>query len=247
MAVVLGRALGVGPVACRRGRTKYRVGESLRVVHELRDRDGTAVRVAIRAFPDRGLPAGGDGADLVLAELGALGWVFPNDRKLPSLRPFLTDGERRCQALGRSADRLALVAYAPEKAATVRCANDGRVVGFAKLHAGGADRVIARLHRRIGPQLAAAGLRVPTLLATDPGLGLIMVSPVDGDPIGDRRRPGDWYQLGRAVAALTRCRSTGSWPASSGPRRSGCGRRRGSSPPPAPTVARWSSNCSASS
>ena len=91
------RALGVA--RCERTYAKYRVGESLRVVH----RTGDGAHVAGRSFPDaeaayaRALPLAapvGPRPGVVLArELGAVLWTFPNDRRLAALPLLAGPGE----------------------------------------------------------------------------------------------------------------------------------------------------------
>ena len=121
MAPRLGRLLGrhgaVAVDACRRGRVKYRPGESLRVLYAL-DIGGRRERVALRTFTgergervfkraaeratDRG-PLRGVVRD---PELGAVLFTFPNDRKIAGLRCLLErpgPGVAACQAGGLGA------------------------------------------------------------------------------------------------------------------------------------------------
>jgi hypothetical protein len=165
------RALGVA--RCERTYAKYRVGESLRVVH----RTGDGAHVAGRSFPDaaaayaRALPLAapvGPRPGVVLArELGAVLWTFPNDRRLAALPLLAGPGEALERLAGRPCAGTRLVAYAAERSATAACLDaDGRVAAFAKVHAGdGAARerrATAAVHAALGD--GSPHLRVPRLL-----------------------------------------------------------------------------------
>ena len=172
------RALGVA--RCERTYAKYRVGESLRVVH----RTGDGAHVAGRSFPDaeaayaRALPLAapvGPRPGVVLArELGAVLWTFPNDRRLAALPLLAGPGEALERLAGRPCAATRLVAYAAERSATAACLDaDGRVAAFAKVHAGdGAARerrATAAVHAALGG--ANPHLRVPRLLGEAPPAG----------------------------------------------------------------------------
>jgi fructosamine-3-kinase len=97
--------------------------------------------------------------------------VWPDDRKLTTLHEFATLGRTR------------LVAYAPEKSATVAVLNErGRVTAYAK----------ATDDERRGLE-HAAGLLVPRILATEP---LLVIEALRGKP------PHDVHGLGAALARL---------------------------------------------
>lgn len=101
-------------------------------------------------------------------------WTWPDDRKLTTLG--LLD------RLGRTR----LVAYAPERSATVACFDQrGHVIAYAK----------ATDDERRGLEHAAE-LRVPRILATDP---LLVIEALDGERLD---RAHDLRGLGAALAHL---------------------------------------------
>jgi hypothetical protein len=132
---------------------------------------GRVYEVACRAFaPGRSAPAYRRAREQVVAtgrlrpvgwapELEAVFWTFPNDRKLRlravSELPVL---------LGPGLRALRLVAYAPEKSATLRCDGDDGAIAFAKLYAGDEAERTLLLHRR----LIAARVAVPRPLRRRP-------------------------------------------------------------------------------
>jgi aminoglycoside phosphotransferase len=169
----VGRALGVGP--CERTYAKYRVGDSLRVVHRTR---GGAV-VAARSFADPDAvharaaeiasPVGGQPGVAVAPGLGAVLWRFPNDRRLAAL-PLLAGPSAALDALaGAPVAATRLLAYAAERSATAACLDaGGTAVAYAKVHAGdGAARERAATEW-LGSELGAgaAHLRLPRLVGS---------------------------------------------------------------------------------
>jgi len=146
---LLGRDGPAGIDRYARGRAKYKVGESLRVVHEI-EIDGTPWIVASRTFPDgrservyeRALAETRDDGGPLLGvahdpELHAVFWTFPNDRKLATLPALLPATDTVSALLGRPIARTVLAAYAPEKSATAACFDEllGRPVAYAKVFA----------------------------------------------------------------------------------------------------------------
>jgi aminoglycoside phosphotransferase len=196
------------PVAtCERVYAKYRVGESLRVVHRI---DGTH-HVAARTFrATRSLaayerarasavPSGALPPVVHAPELDAVFWTFPNDRRLAAL-PLLTAGSRALtELLGRPCAAIRLAAYAPERSASGACLDaSGRPVAYVKVHAGdGAERERDRL--------AAAGPLAPPVIAISPEHGALALAPVDGcrlDTLRGRALQTALNGLGKAMATL---------------------------------------------
>jgi aminoglycoside phosphotransferase len=190
---------------CEIARVKYRVGESLRVRYAVETRE-RRYAISCRAFVAgrsetayrRALghlvPTGELRPLAWMARLETVFWTFPNDRKLR------LDSLRELPALlGPDLRSLHLVAYAPEKSATIGCDGGGRRLAYAKVYAGnGAGRSLA-LHER----LAQAGMTVPRTLAAAPSL--LLVAPLAGRPLieldGARLVAGHRL-LGAAVARL---------------------------------------------
>jgi aminoglycoside phosphotransferase len=216
-AVLDGRALLGVPAA--RVHAKYRVGESLRVVHRTADAcfsartfppgtSGAAYERALAAADDSppathdSSPAATDDSSPAVVhrpDLDAVVWRFPLDRRLSAL-PLVA---RRSAALDRLAGHRdvtpRVVAYCAERSATAECVDaSGRVVAFAKVHAGdGAVRERRRLERVAAEVGAHPHLRVPRVVgAAD---GALAVEPIrgwrlDGAPAFER--------LGAALATL---------------------------------------------
>jgi aminoglycoside phosphotransferase len=202
----------------RRGRAKYRVGESLRVVHEV-EVAGAPVLVASRTFRngrsrevyEAALPTARDTAPLRGVahdpELHAVFWAFPNDRKLVNLPALGADGDTVARLLGRPVGATVLAAYAPEKSATAACLDPatGRPIAYAKVFAS-ADELAAshRAHVAISEQLGAESslLRVPAVLAVSEAERMLVVEAVDGRRIDALRGPEQLTAMRRFGAAL---------------------------------------------
>ena len=135
---------GVGELSV--ARVNYQVGKSLRTVYRA-DIGGTERTIAARMF------AGAKSGDVYLRsatgakdvatlrgiahdpEIGAVYWVFPNDRKIGSLGAVL-DPSTTVPGIGDAPVRKRLVAYAPEKSATFACEDSQDVtVAYAKVAA----------------------------------------------------------------------------------------------------------------
>jgi aminoglycoside phosphotransferase (APT) family kinase protein len=222
MAARLARLMGAdGPApvgAYRRGRAKYRVGESLRVVHEI-EVGGAPVLVASRTFRngrsrevyEASLEAARDAAPLRGVahdpELHAVFWAFPNDRKLATLSALTAGGDAVGRLLGRPVGGTVLAAYAPEKSATAACLDpaDGRPFAYAKVFAS-LDELDAshRAHAAIAAALGPADslLRVPSVLAVSEAQRMLVVEAVEGRRIDALRGPEQLQAMRRFGAAL---------------------------------------------
>jgi aminoglycoside phosphotransferase len=219
MTARLGRLLARGGAAIDRydrGRVKYRVGGSLRIVHEI-EIAGVRRLVASRTFAGRSEAvyeralgaASGDGLLRGVAhdpELEAVFWTFPNDRKLGSLRALVPATDTVSDLLGRPVARTALVAYAPEKSATAACLDhSGRPIAYAKVFASGDEAAASRhahaaLSERVGP--AHSALRVPAVLGWSPDGRMLVVEAADGRRIDTVRGPDLLQAMRRFGAAL---------------------------------------------
>lgn len=156
----LGTSLGAERVAhCTPTRIKYQVGRSLRVLYRLAT-DRSSQLVALRTFrrsraeeiyreaAKRAVSSGELAAIAPAPELGAVLFTFPNDRKLGGL-PALAGAGR-------------LVAYAPEKSATVQLSSrDPRAPGFAKVYADDEGARARDIHAALWEPAAELGLRLP--------------------------------------------------------------------------------------
>jgi Ser/Thr protein kinase RdoA (MazF antagonist) len=223
VAARLSAALGVrGRLAiseCERVRTKYRVGDSLRVLHRVRvgARDYT---VAARTFAagesrrayERAARAAVDCGPLraVLhdAELETVFWTFPNDRRLAALRVLKDVPPQLARLLTPVWAQSRVVAYAPEKCATAECLDTrSRVIAYAKVYAGGEGRQVYDVYRALAQRLAGGGaeLTIPRALAYDETHRTLLLAPATGARIADlsdEELPRGYSRLGAALAAL---------------------------------------------
>ena len=203
---LLGRDGPAGIDRYARGRAKYKVGESLRVVHEI-EVDGAPWIVASRTFPDgrservyeRALAETRENGGPLLGvahdpELRAVFWTFPNDRKIATLPALLPATDTVSGLLGRPIARTVLAAYAPEKSATAACFDEllGRPVAYAKVFAD-PDELHAshRAHTAVfdGLGTSHSALRVPAVLASSEDDRMLIVEAIQGRSIDAMRGP----------------------------------------------------------
>ena len=167
--------------ACERVRAKYRVGDSLRVLHRV-SVEGRDYTVAARAFTtgksgrayERASRSAVECAPLRAVlhdeELETVFWTFPNDRKLAGLDVLREVPPELARLFAPEWTHSRLVAYAPEKCATAQCLDEeSRVVAYAKVYAGDEGRRVYETYRALGRQLSLGGvaLRIPRSLAYD--------------------------------------------------------------------------------
>jgi aminoglycoside phosphotransferase len=221
----LSRLLGHdGPAAIdryARGRVKYKVGESLRLVHEI-EVDGAPCLVASRTFPEgrsasvyeRALAAATDDGPLRPVahdpELETVFWTFPNDRKLATLPALVPATETVSRLLGRPIARTELAAYAPEKSATAACVagSTGRPIAYAKVFADRGELAASYRAHSVVFELLGGGtpaLRTPDVLACSEEARMLVVEAVEGRRIDALRGPElleAMRRFGAALAAL---------------------------------------------
>jgi Ser/Thr protein kinase RdoA (MazF antagonist) len=224
VAIRLSAALGVnGQLAiseCERVRTKYRVGDSLRVLHRVRV-GALDYTVAARTFAagesrrayERAARESVDCAPLRAvvhdAELETVFWTFPNDRRLADLR-VLRDAPppELARLLTPEWARSRVVAYAPEKCATAECLDArSRVIAYAKVYAGDEGRQVYNVYRALAQRLATDGanITITRALAYDETHRTLLLAPADGARIADLaddELPRGYGRLGVALAAL---------------------------------------------
>jgi len=201
-----------------RGRVKYKVGESLRVVHEV-EIDGAPWIVASRTFRggrsagvyERALATAPDDGPLCAVahdpELETVFWTFPNDRKLATLAALLPGTDTVSRLLGRPIARTVLAAYAPEKSATAACFDEllGRPIAYAKVFADPEELAVShRAHRAVFDLLGTghSALRLPTVLACSEDDRMLVVEAIDGRRIDALRGPELLEAMRRFGAAL---------------------------------------------
>ncbi|MEA2271192.1 MAG: hypothetical protein QOC64_3802 [Solirubrobacteraceae bacterium] len=218
----LARLLGAGgPLRIdryERRRVKYKIGDSLRILHALHI-DGAPHLVASRTFAGgrselvyerarrsarRAGPLRGVAHD---AELESVFWAFPNDRKITALAALTPATDRVSSLLGRPIDRTVLAAYAPEKSATAACMQRGSdgPVAYAKAFADPEEAAVSlRVHADLSAQLGEddRALRLPAVLAYSHDARMLVVEAVHGRRIDLLRGAGREHGMRRFGAAL---------------------------------------------
>jgi aminoglycoside phosphotransferase len=197
MARRMSSCMGVAIDRCEPVRARYQVGRSLRVLYRASNR-GAAHFVALRTFPGargeevfqrarEGAWASGSLPGVAHdPELGAVLFTFPNDRKVAGLRALVGGGR--------------LVAYAPEKCATVRLRG-----AYAKAYAGDEGDRTRRIHDCLHSPASDAGLRLPRAGRYSETERTLVCEAIDGRPLaelhgGERAR--GVHRLGAALAIL---------------------------------------------
>jgi Ser/Thr protein kinase RdoA (MazF antagonist) len=194
--------------ACELVRVKYRVGESLRVLHRLRTGFRTQL-VAARMF--RGVLPPPDGAGIRHADVDTVWWVFPHDRRLRGLDALLAPPPDLARLLPGGPWRgSVVVAYAPERSVTVRAHDGGPgTVGFVKVAAPGTVDVaaLAGRYRHVATGLARGERPVSVPAATGfsvrhDALALAAAPGVSWRQLARHRQPAAMELLGAGLAAL---------------------------------------------
>lgn len=202
---------------CERRRTKYRIGESLRVLYRVCSREGESL-VSARAFAAGKSTEAYERAVATLptcrtaspifhdAELETIFWLFPHDRKLPSLPTLSSVPQRLAHSMNMPWVNSRVVAYAPEKSATVQClGTSGETLAYAKMYAGGDGVPSVRNHCALYHSLSPEEpyLRLPRILGYVAPYHLLCIESQDGQRIIDLRGAAlsrGITRLGTAVA-----------------------------------------------
>ena len=228
-----GRLGAAGPVDVRSAtlvRAKYRIGESLRVVYRLVLSSGAVCTVTARAFTD-GASEGAarkaissrsnhpvelpDGTVLHAvvhdADLDAVWWIFPNDRRMPGVGALLAPDAELVElaASGGNWCSSEVVEYAPERSVTVRAAGaDGSSVAYVKAYAPGTldVGVLAMRYDAVAAALDQADLAVaaPAPIGWSRERGLLVLEAMPGARWADVdvSSPAAHAALGRLGAAI---------------------------------------------
>jgi hypothetical protein len=204
---------------CTRIRAKYRPGESLRATYRVGN--GTSsLLVSGRMFP-AGAAAGqfararaaaadqgGDNGSVLLdEETSTVFWVFPQDRKLRGLDQLTRPPAELRMVFGRPWVHSELMAYTPEKAATVRCADEtGQAVGFAKVQAEDEGQRSVDTLRAAGQGITDHGaLILPRAVDYLPERHMALFTVAPGRPLNQLDRaavPQAMEALGAALSVL---------------------------------------------
>ncbi len=211
----------LGRVSLRPVRTKYRIGESLRVVYRVVADGGRETLISTRTRPGRSTEGRASGAPSARRpdsahfpstfedeRLGAAFWIFPRDRGLDGLDALLRPAAELRARLGDRWHGTRLVSYVPEKCAVVACTDkEGQPIAYVKKYGSrtAAHRAFA-LHAAIATQANDAGaLRVPEPLFVDSARQVTGVAAAPGIRLADLDRSATseaLRQLGRVVAEL---------------------------------------------
>jgi Ser/Thr protein kinase RdoA (MazF antagonist) len=204
--------------SCRRECVSYRVGRRVRVVYRV-GVNGRSLRVAASSFrsgkrSERAYErAQADAVEVgsfrpVLhdAGLNAVFWSFPNDRRLEHLPAAASASPDVARHLDKEWTRSRLMDYYPEASAVFRCLDDGgRVVGYAKVHAGDEGERTFRGQNALQRAARDSGLRIARPLAYSRQHKTLLVEAMLGRTIGELRGaelPAGLRAYGAALAAL---------------------------------------------
>ncbi len=180
----------------RRVRAKYRIGESLRVLHEVW-RDGVAVTITGRVFPGGASSVAHRSPAATLDPVhDTVWWTFPDDRKLRRVAAVMQADPSLAAGLGVPGWAGSTVAeYAPERSLTVRAHDSGGApVAYVKLYATGSVDVA---------RFAARYARAGRTLAGNPRLSVPRVLGHTDDAIAITPMPGDtWTRAGGDASAV---------------------------------------------
>jgi aminoglycoside phosphotransferase len=204
-------------------RTKYRIGESLRVLYRVTVEGSEHLVAGRMSPPGRRVSAGAvvptaTGAGLppvfVSGALDTVWWTFPHDRRLRSVGDLLGPVPGLAAACGL-ADRWTsteVVQWTPERSLTVRALGPvGETVAYAKSYAPGTVDVagLAARYDLAADQLAGdrvlGCLRAPRALAALPARDLLLLEAVPGRPwlgLAPDEASRAFALLGRSIAVL---------------------------------------------
>ncbi|NOT54100.1 MAG: phosphotransferase [Deltaproteobacteria bacterium] len=204
---------------CEWTRAKYRIGESLRVLYQLRI-DDTAYAVTARTFRNgasaqayqtasrTALPCGPLPAVLHDPTLDTVFWTFPNDRKIAHLSLLHNVPPHLSQLLAQPWGASRLVSYAPERAAIAQCLSaDGTVLAYAKLYAGTEGEQSFATHNALYQHVPVDDphLRLPRAFAYTARERLLLLEPIVGqhaEALDEEALPDATRRFGAAVARL---------------------------------------------
>ncbi|MEZ5291089.1 MAG: phosphotransferase [Vicinamibacterales bacterium] len=218
-AALLARAYGVAFDRVVPLKTKYRVGDSLRVSFRVTRGDDTwwvaarmAPGMAARWHAEARASARPDGelAGVALDEAsGTMCWTFPNDRKLRTAGRLLAGETVARAAFPGLPTTTTLVSVTPERAAVARIAHrdTGESLGFAKVYADEGAAAAASCLGRLGAAIASRGVRlsIPAVRWLDEPGRMLAVTAVPGRPLSALDLvavPRAMRALGRALATL---------------------------------------------
>lgn len=143
--------------------------------------------------------------------LNAVFWVFPGDRKIAGLTAAANGDLSRRDAVPVSWRSTRLMAYAPEKSATLACLDDrGRIVAYVKVTSQDEAERDYRRYQALGDQLDDnSSLRLPRALAYLPSHRVFVIEAIDGRRLHDATGAEALQDATRFGAALARFHQLG--------------------------------------
>jgi tRNA A-37 threonylcarbamoyl transferase component Bud32 len=217
-AAQLGAGGAIKITRCEQIRVKYSPGTSLRVLHRIQIEDASYT-VAARAFTagrsksvfeeaaKDAFPCGPLLPVAHDAELEAVYWTFPNDRRMTNLSVLASPPESLAVIDGQRWTQSRVVAYAPEKCLTAQCLNERHeLLAYAKIYAEGEQggqaiyKALAKLHLT-----AEFNLLIPRLIAYSQEQRILLLEPIAGSRLADlsgAARVEGFRRLGATLALL---------------------------------------------
>jgi Ser/Thr protein kinase RdoA (MazF antagonist) len=205
--------------SCEHLRTTYRAGESLRVAYRV-SAGGQSCIVAGRVFPPGGSRKCFEREEPRVADCGpfrpvfhhaeteSIFWTFPNDRKIANLRNLVDIPQKLAELFTPRWTKSSVVAYAPEKCATVQCltAQDD-VLAYAKIYADDHDQTCFRTYMALRQSAEAerVAIRFPEVIYHSSQRQILVFQALRGRRMADvqgREVFGAFSRLGQALACL---------------------------------------------
>lgn len=197
---------------CKIARVKYRFGENLRVLYDIKFKE-QYIKIASRTLsPERAAKVFEElrmtkntGGALLRGffdeDLEAIFLTFPNDRKIKHL-PALSKPPRglAVQVPGWTSSRV--VAYAPEKCATAQCLDtNGSVLAYAKVFASDEGRDFFYLYKNLYDRKN----NVPCPIAYSEKYKVLILEAISGELLASRH-PGEcstiYHEFGKEIGRL---------------------------------------------
>ncbi len=223
MAGLFSRELGVnGPIvveACEHIRTTYHAGESLRVAYRV-SAAGRSCVVAGRAFPQGGsrrclekekMPGTNGGPFRPLfhhAKTESVFWTFPNDRKIANLNQLVDIPRDLAELFTPRWTKSSVVAYAPEKCATVQCLSEQEdLLAYAKVYSDDHHQTCVRTYTalRQSGESERVEIHFPQMIYHSTEHHILVLQALPGRRMADvqgREVYGAFARLGQALASL---------------------------------------------